>query len=180
MEDKHIRVKEYLLNLLESGQIKAGDRLPGARRLTKEAGASYTHIQTVLECLVQSGIFEAVTRSGTFVQQNWAECLLPATFYCYHQNQPCFCDLELFFRKKLPQIHVCKNCDVAGKRLSEIHLRADYGVSVIAIRRDGDAVVSPDGNTVLEEGDTAVVIGERAAITEILPLFTENTTEKEE
>ncbi len=109
MEDKHIRVKEYLLNLLESGQIKAGDRLPGARRLTKEAGASYTHIQTVLECLVQSGIFEAVPRSGTFVQQNWAECLLPATFYCYHQNQPCFCDLELFFRKKLPQIHVCKN-----------------------------------------------------------------------
>ncbi|HJK44660.1 MAG TPA: hypothetical protein O0X85_07150, partial [Methanocorpusculum sp.] len=71
-------------------------------------------------------------------------------------------------------------CEVAGKRLSEIHLRANYGVSVIAVRRDGDAVVAPDGNTVLEEGDTAVVIGERAAITEILPLFTENRTEKEE
>ncbi|HJK13529.1 MAG TPA: cation:proton antiporter [Methanocorpusculum sp.] len=83
-------------------------------------------------------------------------------------------------RASVEQIHVCKNCEVAGKRLSEIHLRANYGVSVIAVRRDGDAVVAPDGNTVLEEGDTAVVIGERAAITEILPLFTENRTEKEE
>jgi len=86
-------------------------------------------------------------------------------------------------RSSVEQIHVCKNCEVAGKRLSDIHLRANYGVSVIAVRRGeegGDAVVAPDGNTVLEEGDTAVVIGERAAITEILPLFTENTEEKEE
>jgi CPA2 family monovalent cation:H+ antiporter-2 len=86
-------------------------------------------------------------------------------------------------RSSVEQIHVCKNCEVAGKRLSDIHLRANYGVSVIAVRRGeegGDAVVAPDGNTVLEEGDTAVVIGERAAITEILPLFTENTEKKEE
>lgn len=86
-------------------------------------------------------------------------------------------------RSSVEQIHVSKNCEVAGKRLSEIHLRANYGVSVIAVRRGeegGDTVVAPDGNTMLEEGDTAVVIGERAAITEILPLFIENTEEKEE
>jgi CPA2 family monovalent cation:H+ antiporter-2 len=74
------------------------------------------------------------------------------------------------------QIHVCKKCKVVGRRLSEIHLRANYGVSVIAVRRreGGDTVVAPDGNTVLEEGDIAVVIGERAAITEIYSLFAEN------
>ena len=78
-------------------------------------------------------------------------------------------------------IHVSKNCEVVGKRLSDIHLRADYGVSVIAVRRNSenaaDTVVTPDGNTVLEEGDTAVVIGERKAITEIIPLFTEKEDE---
>ncbi|MDR0439119.1 MAG: cation:proton antiporter [Methanocalculaceae archaeon] len=74
------------------------------------------------------------------------------------------------------QLHVYKNCEIAGKRLSDIHLRANYGVSVIAVRRgddSGDTVVSPDGNTVLEEGDTAVVIGERSAIIDIFPLFSE-------
>ncbi len=85
-------------------------------------------------------------------------------------------------RCSIEQIRVGASCDVAGKRLSDIHLRANYGVSVIAVRRgeDGsDAVVSPDGNTVLEVGDTTVVIGDRKSITEILPLFTEKT-EKEE
>ena len=107
MEDKHIKVKEYLLNLLETGQMKAGDRLPGARRLTEDAGASYTHIQTVIECLVQSGIFETVPRSGTFVQEDWKQRLLPATFYsCL--NQPWLVDLENFFRNNLPQIHLCR------------------------------------------------------------------------
>lgn len=74
------------------------------------------------------------------------------------------------------QIRVGKNCVVAGMRLSEVHLRAEHGISVIAVRRGadgGDAVVTPDGNTVLLEGDTAVVIGERCAITEIVALFTE-------
>lgn len=86
-------------------------------------------------------------------------------------------------RSSVEQIHVGRNCEVAGKRLSDIHLRANYGVSVIAVRRGeegGDTVVAPDGNTMLEEGDTTVVIGDRAAITEILPLFIENTEEKEE
>lgn len=85
-------------------------------------------------------------------------------------------------RSSVEQIHVCKTCAVANKRLSDIHLRANYGVSVIAVRRGegGDTVVAPDGNTVLEEGDTAVVIGNRGAITEILPLFTGKTEVKEE
>ncbi|MDD4127796.1 MAG: TrkA C-terminal domain-containing protein, partial [Methanomicrobium sp.] len=73
------------------------------------------------------------------------------------------------------QIHVGRNSDVCGKKLSEIHLRLKYGVSVIAVRRasSADAEVAPDGNTVLYEGDTAVVIGERAAIAKLIPLFTE-------
>ncbi|MDU9376774.1 Glutathione-regulated potassium-efflux system protein KefB [Methanocorpusculaceae archaeon Sp1] len=85
-------------------------------------------------------------------------------------------------RNSIEQIRVGDNCDVAGKRLSDVHLRADHGISVIAVRRgedSNDAVVAPDGNTVLEAGDTAVVIGDRKAITDILPLFTEKT-EKEE
>ncbi|MDV0443025.1 cation:proton antiporter [Methanorbis rubei] len=84
-------------------------------------------------------------------------------------------------RNSIEQIRVGDNCEIAGMRLSDVHLRANHGISVIAVRRseDTDAVVAPDGNTVLEAGDTAVVIGDRKAITDILPMFTEKT-EKEE
>ncbi|HKM41162.1 MAG TPA: TrkA C-terminal domain-containing protein, partial [Methanocorpusculum sp.] len=75
------------------------------------------------------------------------------------------------------QIHVGKNSEIAGKSLSEIHLRMSYGVSVIAVKREGgeEAIVSPDGNTILEVGDTAVVIGERIAIAKMTTLFMEKT-----
>ncbi|HJJ74404.1 MAG TPA: hypothetical protein O0W86_01260, partial [Methanocorpusculum sp.] len=48
-----------------------------------------------------------------------------------------------------------------------------YGISVLAVKRHGeaDAVVSPDGETVLMKGDTVVVIGESRALGQMLPLF---------
>ncbi|WP_048152576.1 cation:proton antiporter domain-containing protein [Methanolacinia paynteri] len=77
-------------------------------------------------------------------------------------------------RNSVEQIHVGKNSDACGKKLSELHLRADYGVTVIAVRRlSADAEVNPDKNTVLYEGDTAIVIGERTSINMIIPMFTE-------
>ncbi|ADN35938.1 sodium/hydrogen exchanger [Methanolacinia petrolearia DSM 11571] len=80
-------------------------------------------------------------------------------------------------RNSVEQIHVGKNSDACGKKLSELHLRANYGVTVIAVRRvsAGDAEVNPDKNTVLYEGDTAVVIGERTSINMIIPMFTEKS-----
>ena len=102
---KSIQIKEYLLNLLESGQLKAGDRLPGARRLTSASGVSYTHVQTVVESLVQNGIFKTVPRSGTYVQDDWNRRILPSSFACH----PCLQnDLGVFFRKQLPGVHFCR------------------------------------------------------------------------
>ncbi|HJJ29518.1 MAG TPA: NAD-binding protein, partial [Methanocorpusculum sp.] len=75
------------------------------------------------------------------------------------------------------QIRVGKDCDCAGKRLCDLHLRMNFGVSVISVRRAGhkDAIVSPDGDTVLEEGDTVVVIGNRDSIASMMVLFIERT-----
>jgi CPA2 family monovalent cation:H+ antiporter-2 len=48
------------------------------------------------------------------------------------------------------------------------------------VRRAGrqDAIVSPDGDTVLEEGDTVVVIGNRDDIAAMTLLFTEKDGEE--
>lgn len=74
---------------------------------------------------------------------------------------------------KVEQVRVENGSSVCGKKLCEIHLRANYGISVLAVRRSGgvDAVVSPDGETMLMSGDTIVVIGEQNALNRMLPLF---------
>ena len=78
---------------------------------------------------------------------------------------------------RVEQIRVEKGAKIAGKRISDVQLRKNYGVSVIAVRCAGkvDAVVSPDGDTILNEGDTAVVIGDRDAIASMMVLFAEKT-----
>ena len=78
-------------------------------------------------------------------------------------------------RNSVEQIHVGKNSEVCKKSLGELMLRANYGVSVIAIRRGGAEKdeIAPQKNTVLKEGDTAVVIGDRTSIAGIIPLFME-------
>ena len=74
---------------------------------------------------------------------------------------------------KVEHVRVEEGCIVCGKKLCDIHLRRQYGISVLAVKRHGeaDAVVSPDGETVLMKGDTVVVIGDEGALGKMLPLF---------
>ncbi len=76
---------------------------------------------------------------------------------------------------RVEQIRVEKGADIAGKRIADVQMRRNYGVSVIAVRCVGkiDVIVSPDGDTILNEGDTAVVIGDREAIGTIMIMFAE-------
>lgn len=48
-----------------------------------------------------------------------------------------------------------------GKTLMELSLRDRYHLNVLAIRRDGGTVVSPQANEVIHEGDILLVLGNR-------------------
>lgn len=50
---------------------------------------------------------------------------------------------------------------MAGKNLRELNLRAKYNVSVIAILRNDDVIVSPSPDDLLQKDDILVTIGER-------------------
>ena len=78
-------------------------------------------------------------------------------------------------KNSIKKIAVGKNSYICGKRLSEVSIRSKYGVSVVAVKRfgDADAELTPDGDTVLYEGDTAIIVGEIGMIEEIRRLFTE-------
>lgn len=61
---------------------------------------------------------------------------------------------ENLFRAKVP-----KNSFLIDKTISESTLREDFGVSIVAIERDGKRLVSISPETVIEDGDTLVLEG---------------------
>ena len=52
--------------------------------------------------------------------------------------------------------------NLVGKSLVESQVRAQYGLSVIAIKRDNDVIVSPRADEVIKEDDILVVLGKIA------------------
>ncbi|MFA5332040.1 MAG: cation:proton antiporter [Methanoregula sp.] len=48
---------------------------------------------------------------------------------------------------------------LAGKSLSELNVRRDYGISILAIKHNGAVIANPDGNCTIEVGDEVIVIG---------------------
>ena len=54
-----------------------------------------------------------------------------------------------------------------GKSLMDADIRVNYGLNVVAIRRQGDIIVSPRASEVMQEGDVMVVIGKNADISNL-------------
>jgi len=51
-----------------------------------------------------------------------------------------------------------------GKTLGKLNLRAKYGVSVMAIKRNGKIVVAPGAEEEIREGDFLIIIGENKTL----------------
>ncbi len=81
--DKNLEIRNRLLNRIESGEWPTGSKLPGARLLAKEVGCCFTHLQSVIESLVQQGILLSIPRSGTYVRENWEKRLIQKSFRPY-------------------------------------------------------------------------------------------------
>ncbi|MHC1600422.1 MAG: cation:proton antiporter regulatory subunit [Candidatus Methanospirareceae archaeon] len=62
-------------------------------------------------------------------------------------------------------IHICPVTKyVIGKSIEDLAIRKKTGVTVVAISRKGQSIISPPPETVFEEGDLIVAIGEREQI----------------
>ncbi|WP_254768902.1 cation:proton antiporter regulatory subunit [Salinilacihabitans rarus] len=56
---------------------------------------------------------------------------------------------------------VSEDAELAGRTLAEARVRERTGVSIVAIQRDDEVVPAPSPDTVIEAGDTLVVVGDR-------------------
>lgn len=59
----------------------------------------------------------------------------------------------------------------AGRTIREIGVRAQTGVSIVAIIRDGETFASPDPDFRVQAGDTAVVVGTQEGIRKTFDLL---------
>jgi ABC-type glycerol-3-phosphate transport system substrate-binding protein len=108
MEDKATYTRNCILDLLENGNLKEGDKLPGARELASEIKVSFAVVQLAIEKLSQDGVLETRPRQGTFVQPNWNERILQNNFTTFNPESklPWVPGLKEIFKDKLPQIRV--------------------------------------------------------------------------
>ncbi|HNX17158.1 MAG TPA: cation:proton antiporter [Methanoregula sp.] len=60
---------------------------------------------------------------------------------------------------------------VAGKSLRELNFRKDYGVTVLAVRRNEEVMTNPDGDCQLEPGDIVIVMGPPDKIDRVFHIF---------
>lgn len=73
---------------------------------------------------------------------------------------------------EIATFRVADGAMIAGKTLGELRLRRNYRVTVVAIQRGSELITNPDGDTRVESGDRAVVLGMPEKISDAAFLFT--------
>lgn len=85
---------------------------------------------------------------------------------------PTLSDLQLHSSSiEMASIRVGKGAPLIGISLAESNLRQQYGVSILAIRREHELMANPDVQWRFGEGDLLVLMGEPDQIKSVVPLF---------
>lgn len=79
MQDKLQIARENILRDIESGSLKAGDKLPAAREFAEKVGVSLGVAQMAFNSLVRDGILTSIPRQGTYVRHDWRKRILPGS-----------------------------------------------------------------------------------------------------
>jgi GntR family transcriptional repressor for pyruvate dehydrogenase complex len=73
-------IVKQLIDLIEGGTLKPGDRLPSERQMAEELGVSRTAIREALRALESMGYIESKVGGGTFIREiSLDKALLPFT-----------------------------------------------------------------------------------------------------
>jgi ABC-type glycerol-3-phosphate transport system substrate-binding protein len=83
-KNKVLIVRDHILSMLESGRIRSGDRIPGARDIAEQLNISFLKVQQAVESLCQDGVLHSRSRAGTFVQAGWDTRVLEENVCVYN------------------------------------------------------------------------------------------------
>ena len=108
-KDRQTEVRHWLLDRIDSEEIKAMDKLPGAREIAEKVGVSLLTVQNAIETLVNEGVLETYPRKGSFVSPQWRECILQHNFRPNNGNLPWLKDISAMVSRQLPKLYFCSN-----------------------------------------------------------------------
>lgn len=69
------------------------------------------------------------------------------------------------------RIEICQYSPFAGKKLRDLELRSKYGITVVAIERNGEIVANPSADEVLEAGEVVIIMGTKEHVESISRLL---------
>ena len=79
------------------------------------------------------------------------------------------------------EIKIPEGSPLVGKTLKDIKMRQETGATIVAIiRKDGKMKIAPSGNTILEEGDSLLILGHPKALRRAEEFFREFEEELKE
>ncbi len=74
------------------------------------------------------------------------------------------------------EVKVEPDSELIGKKLKDIQMRQETGTTVVAIvRADGKMKIAPSGETIIEEGDTLIILGHPKALKRAQEFVREHT-----
>lgn len=106
MKEKNNSVRHFVLGMLESGALAAGDKLPGAREIARQTGKPLPAVQGELEMLVQEGVLETAARKGTFVHPLWSSRILQRNLSLFRAELPWLEDFRRMAGESLPELWI--------------------------------------------------------------------------
>ncbi len=127
--DKTTIARELILDMLDSGVCKAGDKLPGAREIASRTGMSLLMAQAAVKTLERDGILEAIPSSGSYVKKGWEDIALDSNLAFFDMTLPWIGRFERRLKKKFPGLRLCR-----GFKRGMIELRTT--ITVLSGRGD--------------------------------------------
>ncbi|MBS1372199.1 MAG: extracellular solute-binding protein [Lentisphaeria bacterium] len=109
-QDKLTIVRNWILDLLESGEVPAGEKLPVTRDIAAATGISLLIVQSAVESLSNEGVLYKVPRHGVYVHPDWSSRILQRNVFFFDPlyELPYRSDLIGRLQKEFPLLRVVK------------------------------------------------------------------------
>ena len=66
---------------------------------------------------------------------------------------------------------------VSGRSLNELRLRNRFGITLLAVRRQGRTITNPESGFIINAGDVLIFIGKPNALTNVCEFFNKSCIE---
>ncbi len=106
--DKILQSREHIISMLEKGELREGEKLPGARDIASTLKISLLIVQSAISTLVHDGILETVPRQGTFVHKDWRKRILHRNFVFFSRHFSWIPALENVLESEIPELKLAK------------------------------------------------------------------------